>query len=319
MDTFSLIVVSDETSPVRRFEVRKRWIKQGVIGAAVFVVAVVALSVDYVRMRIDNAELAGLRTETEERRAQVNDFEARLKQVDGQLAALTELERKVRIIANLPGSAASGGVEVRAQEDAPGGQGGLDETLDALPGQQDGSRLPAIPPDADVPEKVSLLGSAADYLGVIAEGQGASLEELVKALEGKHDFLASSPSIWPAEGWLTSGYGYRVSPFTKKKQFHSGIDIAGAPGTPIIAPAKGKVVFAGNKGPLGKSVTIDHGYGVRTIYGHNKELFVKRGEEVERGQKIASLGNSGRSTGPHLHYVVEVNGKTRNPLDYIFD
>ena len=79
------------------------------------------------------------------------------------------------------------------------------------------------------------------------------------------------------------------------------------------------MVAAGKRGPLGRSITIDHGYGVRTVYGHNDELFVKKGEEVERGQKIATLGNSGRSTGPHLHYVVEVKGKTRDPLDYIFD
>ncbi|MEM7411857.1 MAG: M23 family metallopeptidase [Myxococcota bacterium] len=319
MDTFSLIVVSDETSPVRRFELKKVWLKQAAVGTAVFLVAVLALSVDYVRMRIDNSELAALRIETEERRTQVGAFEDRLKAVDGRLAALTELERKVRIIANLPGSTASGGGEVRALEEGPGGQGGLEEAVPAGAGDNSGSRLPTIPADADVPERVSLLGNAAEYLGVIAEGQAASLEELVKGLEGKQDFLASSPSVWPAEGWLTSGYGYRTSPFTKKKQFHSGIDIAGAPGTPIIAPARGKVVFSGNKGPLGKSLTIDHGYGVRTIYGHNKELFVKRGDKVERGDKIASLGNSGRSTGPHLHYVVEVNGKTRNPLDYIFD
>jgi murein DD-endopeptidase MepM/ murein hydrolase activator NlpD len=87
----------------------------------------------------------------------------------------------------------------------------------------------------------------------------------------------------------------------------------------VVAPAKGKVVFAGKKGPMGNAVIIDHGWGVRTQYGHNQEVLVKRGEKVERGQQIAKMGNSGRSTGPHVHYVVEVNGKTRNPLDYIFD
>ena len=117
----------------------------------------------------------------------------------------------------------------------------------------------------------------------------------------------------------SSVFGTRISPFTGKRQFHSGVDIAGARGTDVIATAAGKVVYAGSKGPMGKSVIIDHGYGVRTQYGHNKEITVKRGEVVERGQQIAALGSSGRSTGPHLHYVVEVNGKTRNPLDYIFD
>jgi murein DD-endopeptidase MepM/ murein hydrolase activator NlpD len=250
----------------------------------------------------------------------VAEFEKRLGSVDGRLAKLTELERKIRIIANLPGSAAAGGDEVTAvePEEEPGGQGGLEEHYDDVAGRPD-SRLPTIPDGADVPERVTILQKSADYLGVIAESQAESLDSLLASLEGKHERLASSPSIWPAKGWMTSRYGYRTSPFTGRKQFHAGLDIAGAPGTPVIAPANGKVVFAGKKGPLGNAVIIDHGYGVRTQYGHNQELNVKRGDKIERGQQIALLGNSGRSTGPHLHYVVEVNGKTRNPLDYIFD
>ena len=320
MDTLSFIVVADETQPVRRFELRKVLLKRAAIGAGVFVLALVALSVDYVRMRIDNRELASLRAETIDRRAKVAEFEKRLGSVDGRLAKLTELERKVRIIANLPGTAAAGGDEVTAVEpdEEPGGQGGLDENYGDIPLRPD-SRLPAIPEGADIPERVSLLKQSADYLGVIAESQAESLDALLESLAGKHERLASSPSIWPAKGWLTSRYGYRTSPFTNRKQFHAGLDIAGAPGTPVVAPANGKVVFAGKKGPLGNAVIIDHGYGVRTQYGHNQEVTVKRGEKVERGQQIALLGNSGRSTGPHLHYVVEVKGKTRNPLDYIFD
>jgi murein DD-endopeptidase MepM/ murein hydrolase activator NlpD len=319
MDKFSLIVVSDETQPVRRFELRKVLLKRAIAGAGVFVLALVALSVDYVRMRIDNRELDGLRTETIERRAQVAEFEKRLGSVDGNLAKLTELERKIRIIANLPGSSAAGGEDVTAVEHdvSPGGQGGLEEPFEDVPAP--GSRLPGIPEGAAVPERVRLLQQSAEYLSAVAENQSESLESLLASLEGKRERLASSPSVWPAKGWLTSRYGYRTSPFTGRKQFHAGLDIAGAPGTPVVAPANGKVVFAGKKGPLGNAVIIDHGYGVRTQYGHNQELLVKRGEKVERGQEIAKLGNSGRSTGPHVHYVVEVNGKTRNPLDYIFD
>ena len=141
----------------------------------------------------------------------------------------------------------------------------------------------------------------------------------VQQLEDKHERLASSPAIWPTQGWLTSRFGTRISPFTGKRHFHSGIDIAGASGTDVIATARGKVKFVGNKGPLGKTVILDHGHGVRTHYGHGQENLVKRGEEVERGQVIAKLGNTGRSTGPHVHYTVEVKGKAVNPLDYIFD
>jgi murein DD-endopeptidase MepM/ murein hydrolase activator NlpD len=327
MDTFSLIVVSDETAPVRRFEIRKNLVKRSAWGAGLVGVLLLGLFVDYVRMWIDNRELEGLRTETQARREQVADFEAQLEAVDGHLSRLQEFERKVRIIANLPGSAGTGGEDVSVAgqpEDAEAmprrGEGGLDEPVDVEPPlEPTPPRLPRAPHGAPVEHRVSLLREAAVYLGAVAEGQETTLAELVEALEGKRHHLASSPSIWPAKGWLTSRYGYRTSPFTGRRQFHAGVDIAGAPGSDVVAPARGKVVFSGKRGPLGNSLIIDHGYGVRTQYGHNKDLKVRRGDEVERGQVIALLGNTGRSTGPHLHYVVEVKGKSRDPLDYIFD
>jgi murein DD-endopeptidase MepM/ murein hydrolase activator NlpD len=279
-----------------------------------------------VRVRIDNIELDGLRKETVERRAQVAAFQEKLEGVDERLARLQEFERKVRIIANLPGSAGTGGAEITAVGDGDEGdlgdhsdEGGLTEPIEGVPASGPSSRI-LLPAEGDPePKRVSLLQQAAEYLGEVADGQSETLEDLVNKLEGKRDFLASSPSIWPAKGWLTSRYGYRVSPFTGRRQFHAGIDIAGASGTDVVSPARGRVTFAGKRGPLGNCITIDHGWGVRTQYGHNKQLFVKKGDTVERGTRIATMGNSGRSTGPHLHYVVEVNGKTRNPLDYIFD
>lgn len=325
MDTFSLIVVSDETAPVRRFEIRKILVKRGLWGAGIFAFLFLALCADYVRVRVDNRELGGLRAETIERREQVTAFQDTLQFVDAQLARLQEFERKVRIIANLPGSAGTGGEEItavgnRADEQTRPPQGGGDGPAEPM-GESPpaASRVPESPADAPEEERVSLLRQGAEYLGVVAESQKASLADLVKGLESKRRRLASSPSIWPTKGWLTSRYGYRTSPFTGREQFHAGLDIAGAKGTDVVATARGKVVFAGKRGPLGNSLIIDHGYGVRTQYGHVDEFFVKRGEAVQRGDKVASLGNSGRSTGPHLHYVVEVNGKTRNPLDYIFD
>jgi murein DD-endopeptidase MepM/ murein hydrolase activator NlpD len=166
---------------------------------------------------------------------------------------------------------------------------------------------------------VSLLRQEAERLGHVAAGRELSLGELIAQLEDKHHHLVSSPAIWPTKGWLTSRFGNRVSPFTGLRQFHSGIDIAGQHGTPVIAPARGRVSFVGDKGPLGKTVILEHGYGVRTHYGHNSDITVRVGQEVDRGQVIARLGNTGRSTGPHLHYSVEVRGRAKNPLDFIFD
>src|SRR5882762_4544476 len=144
MDTYSLIVVSDETSPVRRFSLRKVLIKRAAIGAGVFAATLLGLSIDYVRLRVDNHELSSLRAETVERRAQVAAFEKKMGDVDGRLAKISELERKVRIIANLPGSAAAGGDDVTPIEPEvePGGRGGAEEP-DATPIQpKHHSRLP---------------------------------------------------------------------------------------------------------------------------------------------------------------------------------
>ena len=162
-------------------------------------------------------------------------------------------------------------------------------------------------------------GGPTPHLGGLASYRSESLDELVGQLEEKRNQLASMPSVWPTRGWLTSRYGARVSPFTGRKHMHSGIDIAAQAGKPIVAPARARVVFTGRKGPLGNSVVLDHGFGVRTYYGHTSKIHVKTGEQVERGQLIADVGSTGRSTGPHLHYTVEVNGKSRDPLDYILD
>ena len=333
MDRFSLIVVSDETSPVRRFEIRKSTVRRALWGAGIAAVVGIGVAVDYVRVRLDNFELDSLRKETTERRAQVAEFQQKLEGVDRKLTQLQEFERKIRIIANLPGSAATGGAEVTAvgsevgdmaeqrdMTEQPGGEGGPDDPFPVDPGSYaPHSRVPRPPSGADVGQRVSLLRDAAEQLGIVAEGQSLSLEELVEALEGKHALLASSPSIWPAKGWLTSRYGMRISPFTNKPQFHAGLDIAGAEGTTVIAPADGRVVFVGERGPMGNSIVIDHGHGMRTQYGHLHDTSVRLGQTVSRGDRIATLGNTGRSTGPHLHYVVEVNGRTKDPLDYIFD
>jgi hypothetical protein len=329
MKRYSLIVVTDETSPVRRFDVRKRVVQRAVWGAGIAAAVLLMVLADYVRLRIERPELAALRIETSEQRAEIEAFDVRVGTVQKALERVRELERKIRTIANLPGSAATGGdsvVEVggaggdleAAERGEPGVAPAGEGAASALaPGPLDSptSVLEAAPGE----DRTSLLRREVERLGVVANARELSLLELVEQLENKHRHLASSPAIWPTKGWLTSRFGSRTSPFTGRRQFHSGIDIAGRRGTDVVASARGVVEFAGKRGPLGNVVIVDHGYGVRTHYGHNDELFVKRGEEVERGQRIASLGNSGRSTGPHLHYSVEVAGKPVNPLNYIFD
>ena len=144
-------------------------------------------------------------------------------------------------------------------------------------------------------------------------------QELFHALRESRELLAGTPSIWPAEGWVTSSFGARNSPFTGRRDFHKGIDIAAPHGTHIYAPAKGTVTFSGNDGAYGNSVTILHGNGITTRYGHMQKTNVKQGQVVNRGDIIGFVGSTGRSTGPHLHYEVMLNGVCVNPMRYILE
>ena len=150
----------------------------------------------------------------------------------------------------------------------------------------------------------------------IAVGEQDKIE-LHKFLENQKMVLASTPSIWPTKGWLSSGFGYRNSPFADRKEFHRGIDIATRMGAPIVASADGIVSFVGREGGFGRVLTVKHGYGMETKYAHLKEALVKKGQYIKRGETIALAGNTGRTTGPHLHYEVHLNEVAVNPLRYI--
>jgi murein DD-endopeptidase MepM/ murein hydrolase activator NlpD len=130
--------------------------------------------------------------------------------------------------------------------------------------------------------------------------------------------LRRTPLISPVDFYhMASGFGLRIDPYTKKKAMHYGVDLAGWRGAPVFATAPGKVVFTGRKGSYGKMVEIDHGYGIRTRYGHLRKILVQRGEEVGHRHKIGLLGSTGRSTGPHVHYEVRFDGKPLNPDKFI--
>lgn len=333
MERLTVMVIPDRSNAtVRRFSLSVRRLKRAALLAVVGVLTIGVGSVDYVRARRDTRELSGLRQETAAQRDRLAALDATVARLQDRLDRVRELERKVRIIADLP--------QVSEQTVAPAGLGGGrdEESLPEIepegapPAEESagagaGAREGAPPPDRRAAldaagmraAHVARIHATADALDERAVSQATSLAELVERLEGKSRRLASTPSIWPTRGWVTSGYGYRTSPFTGNRQFHGGIDVASKPGTPVISPAQGVVVFAGRKGPLGRTVILDHGYGIRTTYGHNAKLFVKKGERVERGDPIAAVGSSGRSTGPHLHYAVQVDGRLVNPMNYILD
>ncbi|MGB9819258.1 MAG: peptidoglycan DD-metalloendopeptidase family protein [Thermovenabulum sp.] len=144
-----------------------------------------------------------------------------------------------------------------------------------------------------------------------------NLKNLSKALIQLQDKINSIPDIMPVQGEITSHFGYRKSPFGKGKEFHDGIDISAPYGTEIKAAANGIVTFAGYKPGYGYTVILNHSNGIETAYSHVSKIIVRKGQKVSKGQAIALIGSSGRSTGPHLHFSVIHNGRLKNPLEYI--
>jgi Peptidase family M23 len=143
------------------------------------------------------------------------------------------------------------------------------------------------------------------------------LNEAVRELEDLRALDQALPNLWPTDGRITSGFGWRRSPFGHAWRFHSGLDIATIRGTPIYAAAAGKVMLAGYNSGYGRMVEIDHGFGISTLYGHCNTLEVRPGQHVEPGDLIATVGSTGRSTGPHLHFEVRLDGHPVDPLDYL--
>lgn len=172
-----------------------------------------------------------------------------------------------------------------------------------------------------------LLVSTAKKLDQLASQmyvQSKSFDEVYEMARNKEMMLASIPAIQPVNNTdlkrLSSYYGYRIDPIYKINKFHAGVDFSAPQGTSIYASGSGKVVKT-SKSPrgYGNTITIEHGFGYQTFYAHIKDIKVKRGETIKRGQIIGTVGNTGKSTAPHLHYEVRKNGRTVNPIYYFFN
>jgi murein DD-endopeptidase MepM/ murein hydrolase activator NlpD len=242
--------------------------------------------------------------EIQSQRKQIQEFATEINTLKSHLVTLNNFEKKIRIIANIEKTDDSNNIF--------GVGGSMPEDLDArLPLMEKHNSLMR-----DMHEQIDELNSASIH-------QKVEFESLLKSLEDQHNLLASTPAIRPIsrgeKSWITSRFGFRVSPFTGQREFHQGFDISSRKGTPILAAADGIVIFAGKKGLLGKTVIIDHGHGMVTRYGHCQKFLKKRGEKIKRWEPIALVGNTGRSTGSHVHYEVRLNGIPVNPDKYILN
>jgi murein DD-endopeptidase MepM/ murein hydrolase activator NlpD len=238
--------------------------------------------------------------EIESQRKQIQAFAEKIDSLKTRLVELNDFEKKIRVIANL---------------EHPEDQAGLF----GIGGSKPEDLNIGLELDKKHNGLIREMHDQIDQIESAIYRQDVGFESLLEGIEKQQNLLASTPAIHPVDGWVTSGFGYRESPFTNKKEFHKGIDIAAPKGTPIVATANGTVTSAGAKGTLGRVMTIDHGHGIVTRFAHVAKFLKSPGDQVKRGETVALVGNSGRSTGPHVHYEVHLNGIPVNPKKYILD
>ena len=298
---YTIMILPDETTRVRKYRVPRNMVRGLLVVLAVFVLGLGYLVTDYYGVKKMVTELDRLRLEARQQQQQLVTFAKSFDDLQGEMTRLRQFDMKLRVMADLDG--------VVYPEQIMGIGGENPEPFNPLEGELSFQ-------DQTI---ISSMNRSLDRLKTEVSIQERSFQELVEYLEDQKSLLASTPSIWPVKGWLTSTFGYRSSPFTGRRELHKGLDIATRSGTPVIAPADGLVVFAGREGGFGNMIIIDHGYGITTRYGHNSSLEAKLGQKIKRGDVIARVGNTGRSTGPHVHYEVAVNGVSVNPSRYILN
>ena len=297
---YTIMVIPSNSSNTRRFSVTRGMLSLFLIGTCSLVGIALYLTQERIQLAKNLDKLSPLEQKNQAQKELLENFTSKLQSLDNNLIQLKQLEDQLRIMASLkPG---------KAKDDL--GVGGVSK--DALPGD-----LEKLAPSER--RFIRRLNRQFQDIEKRATEQESSFKDLIRVFRDRSVLLAHTPSIWPVKGWLSSSFGYRRSPFTNRREFHAGIDVVARTGTPIFAPADGVVVGAKRKVGFGKTLEIQHMQGIVTRFAHNSVNLVKVGQRVRRGDIIARVGSTGRSTGPHLHYEVRINGVAVNPRLYIVE
>jgi murein DD-endopeptidase MepM/ murein hydrolase activator NlpD len=330
-DAYTVVVFRGSSSKPLRFSFPRKFVRKLLILAAVLIVADLLVISHYVIRTGEVWQLSAFRAEAMSAREQTAAFSTAIDDLKRRIATMGEVNQRLRVMLGIDATKQTG--------DLANGRGG--EELPLPDSRTAGSNVPNPTNAADVRLQTSeLKDSAALDANVTAEdaeviaqqvrdsiealAQEASqeermLKELTEVAEQRSAQWASTPSIWPVRGWVTSGFGPRVSPFTEKPAWHDGLDIGAAANAPVQAPALGRVISVSFDSKMGNMVKVDHGYGIETVYGHLSKSLVKEGQRVKRGDVVALVGSTGLSTGPHLHYMVKKNGQALDPTKFILD
>lgn len=287
---YTFLVFSNKKDAVRKVCASAKFLKCAAGLAAVFVLAMAFLLYDYVQAKKQEVEFENIKKLTESQADQINSLAGKVMDFEKKMEYFRQLDQKIRSTA---------GDKMKHSKSQMLGIGGV--------------------PQAPAAENTTLdtLQKNMDKLLVDAEKQEQSFKEVLEFLKKRESILAATPSLWPVKGWVTSYFGYRQSPYRSGSEFHKGIDIAAKAGNPIIAPADGIVVENVNRSDMGNYVVINHKSGISTAYAHMLRSAVYKGKNVKKGEVIGYVGNSGWSTGSHLHYSVMLNGVQVNPYKYL--
>ena len=295
---YTFLMIPKKTSSAKKLTLSSKVLK----GVAFCIMALILSSMytyyDYIRIKRDKIDLERLRRQTREQKVQIEDLAEKVNNFAMRMEELNQLDKNIRTMTN---------VEDKRYKGQILGIGGSinDETRIKSHAETDQRMV------------IAKIDQNVEQLSKDAVEQKNSFNELFKFLKKQKSILAATPSIWPVQGWVTSEFGYRTSPLGEVREFHKGIDIATRMGVHVVAPADGLVSEISYDRDVGHMVKIDHGYGMSTWYGHLLRTAAKEGNMVKRGDLIGYVGNSGRSTGSHLHYSVTLNGIPVNPRKYL--
>ena len=286
---FSLLIVRGDGVRVVRFNFARPAAIAGVVALAASVSVVGALLGDWLKLRELTRESVTFAAQIAEQRRTIDDFNRRVSDLRKEVGAWRELHARI---------------QEPFGPDA--GRSGQDRGIGGATTPSDKAGRP----------------STSDELNRLTETimeEGENLRALDRMMTRAGKALAALPSRWPVRGRVNSEFGNRKSPWTQESEFHAGIDIGANRGTAVQAPAAGTVIFAGTAPEYGTTVIVDHGQDIKSLYGHLHQVNVKPGQRVERGALLAHSGNTGRSSGPHLHYEILVKGRAVNPRAYLWD
>jgi len=305
------LMIMPETSEgeVRRLRFERKWL--GVAGAALgLLLLMTAAGVLFGWSSVHRTEQhEAIAAENRALRDQILAFDARLGRAHDTIQRLEDYEQKLRALTMVSDPARNLAM----------GPVGPTERVAPRDTVQAAQLRKALLSASAVEETIELMSARVENLEVRGERVEDDIASLSVLLEGQKTRLSSTPSRRPSPGYVSSTYGMRVDPFTGLPQLHAGIDFAANIGAPVTATADGTVVVAGPFGAFGNTVQIDHGHGLTTVFAHMSRVDVRVGDEVRRGDRVGAVGNTGRSTGPHLHYEVRLNGIPQDPSRFILD